>query len=424
MSAMVEEVKRRLAAMRGETPPEEEARTEPGADTSPGDGGAAFAEMLDNETAAATEQEHAAASTCVDAADWLDAPDEPDTPLVHELIELGEMVAIVGQSKAGKSFIALQLAVCIALGIPFLNRETVRQKVYIANLEVSRKQYKKRLRRLIQALGVDPHELNGWLFIDNMKGESASWQWCRDEARRHGCAVVVIDPFYQIFKGDENDITACTDAVDEMKVYQKEGFTLIVVFHSPKGFSGDRQLIDMISGSSVLARFPESIFGLLNHASEKTARVVKCILRNYAPPEDQTIRFDEGMFKVEDSIAPMVQTANSIHSQRAMKRADEIAAVIVEVLKANGAQKSKGSLALLTQDECARIWGDKQRPGDKKVAAVINSMVERRVLVEAPERTHVRGGSIPIGLPEQMGVNTPDDDDDSPMSRQGGVYAD
>ena len=408
------------SAVRPIPPPKVEAHTDPGAS----DNGKSIFDALKEEVDAATVAEHAAASTCVDAADWLDAPDEPDTPLVHELIELGEMVAIVGQSKAGKSFIALELAVCIALGIPFLGRETVRRKVYIANLEVSRKQYKKRLRRLVQALGVDSHELNGWLFIDNMKGESASWQWCRDEARRHGCAVVLIDPFYQIFKGDENDITACTDAVDEMKVYQKEGFTLIVVFHSPKGFSGDRQLIDMISGSSVLARFPESIFGLLNHATEENARVVKCVLRNYAPPEDQTIRFDEGMFKVEESIAPVVQTANSIHSQRAAKRADEIAAVVVEVLKANGAQKSKGSLALLTQDECARIWGDKQRPGDKKVAAVINSMVERRVLIEAEARSHVRGGSIPIGLPEQMGVAASDDADDSPLAGQGGVYAD
>ena len=122
-------------------------------------------ELLNEAEADATAEEHAAQSTCVDAADWLDAPDEPDTPLVHELIEQGEMVAIVGQSKAGKSFIALQLAVCVALGLPFLNRETVRQRVYLANLEVSARQYKKRLRKICDALGISPEYLRGWLFM-------------------------------------------------------------------------------------------------------------------------------------------------------------------------------------------------------------------------------------------------------------------
>lgn len=362
-------------------------------------------ELLNEAEADATAEEHAAQSTCVDAADWLDAPDEPDTPLVHELIEQGEMVAIVGQSKAGKSFIALQNAVCIALGLPFLGRETVRQRVYVANLEVSRKQYKKRLRKLCDALGISPKDLRGWLFIDNLKGESASWQWCRDEAKRHGCTVVLIDPFYQIFKGDESDVEACAAAIDEMKVYQRDGLTLIVVFHSPKGFSGDRQLIDMISGSSMLARFPESIVGLLNHAREKQCRVVKCVLRNYAPPEDQTIRFEDGMFRLTDNIAPDVETATSRGMATTQKSNADIAEIVLDVLNANGLQKRKGTLVTMVQDECQRRWGGTKRPGEKKVAAAVDSMLDHGVLIEGG-RAHERGGAKPIGTPEQMELFT------------------
>ena len=75
--------------------------------------------------------------TCVDAADWLNVEDEPDNPLVEGFIECGEVVAMVGQAKAGKSLLALQLAVCVAAGVPFLNRTCKRQRVYLANLEVS-----------------------------------------------------------------------------------------------------------------------------------------------------------------------------------------------------------------------------------------------------------------------------------------------
>ena len=357
--------------------------------------------LLSQETAAADEAEHAATSSCRDAADWLTEPDEPDEPLVHELIERGEMVAVVGQSKAGKSFIALQMAVCIATGAPFLGRDTERARVYVANLEVSRKQYKKRLRKLCAAFNVTPEDLHGWLFIDNMKGETATWDWCRNEAIRNGCGVVVIDPFYQIYHGDENDVNAINEAMAEMKKYQKAGLTTIIVYHSPKGFSGDRQLIDMISGSSTLARFPETIMGLLNHASHDDCRVVKFVLRNYAPPDDATIKFENGMFTPADDIAPVVQTANTHAAQAAKKATEQIAAVVEDMLRKLGQPTPKGALVAKTQDACAEKWGQKATPGEKKIAATIELMVNQGVLRQTG-RQHIKGGCIHVGLPSQF----------------------
>jgi hypothetical protein len=96
-----------------------------------------------------------------------------------------------------------------------------------------------------------------------------------------------------------------------MKAFARCGVTLCIVFHSPKGFSGDRQLIDMISGSSILARFPESVIGLLNHATEKTARVVDAVLRNYPPPEPFAVSLAEGALELAPDILPEVATARN-----------------------------------------------------------------------------------------------------------------
>ena len=252
-------------------------------------------------------------NTCVDAADWLKAEDEPDTPLVEGFIECGEVVALVGQAKAGKSLLALQLAVCIALGLPFMGKPTTRQRVYIANLEVSAKQYKKRLRRICKALGVNPEALRGWLFIDNMRGETASWETALAKCQKHGCAVALVDPFYQIARIVETDEQQCLDTVEQMKPFAKAGITLGIVFHSPKGFSGDRQFIDMISGSAILARFPESIIGLLNHATDKTARVVDAVLRNYQPPEPFAVSLANGLLELAPDISPEVATARNAY---------------------------------------------------------------------------------------------------------------
>ena len=254
-------------------------------------------------------KKHRERTTCTDAADWLTQADEPDAPIICGLIERGEMFALVGQSKAGKSLLALQMAVCVATGRDFLGRHVERKRVYIANLEVSGKQYKKRLRALCKTLGVSPTELQGWLFIDNMKGENASWEWMRDEAKLRDADLVMVDPFYQVFTGAETNEEDCLQAVREMKQFQRHGFTLGIVFHSPKGFSGDRQLIDMISGSSVLARFPESILGILNHATESGARVVDCELRNYAKPDPFAVRFTDGAFVTATDISTDVKSS-------------------------------------------------------------------------------------------------------------------
>lgn len=245
------------------------------------------------------------AGTCKDAAAWLDEPDEPTNPLVEDLIEVGSVIAIVGPAKAAKSWLAEQFAVCIATGTDFLGRKVKRQRVYYANVEISERQFKKRLRSICKRLEVNPEKLRGQLFVDNLRGHTATWELCLECARMHASELVVIDPFYQVFKGKETDETDCQAAVEEMKKFISDGSTLAVVFHAPKGYAGDRQIVDMISGSAVLVRYPENVVAILPHATEKTARVVDCsILRDYPPPDPFTVKLDGGALIPAPDISP------------------------------------------------------------------------------------------------------------------------
>ena len=291
--------------------------------------------LLEAEVADATIGERVSSGACKDAANWLEEEDEQDNPLVENFIEVGEVFAMVGQAKAGKSLLALQLGVCIAMGIPFCGMPCTRHRVYIANLEVSAKQYKKRLRRICDALGTTHDRLRGWLLIDNMKGESASFATVLAMCKAHSCDVAIVDPFYQIAHIVETDEQQCLDAVEEMKCFAKAKITLGVVFHSPKGFSGDRQLIDMISGSSILARFPESVIGLLNHSTIKTARVVDAVLRNYPPPEPFSVSTERGLLELDSTIRPEVATSrNAWRRAEQAERQRDLSPFIMDVLKA------------------------------------------------------------------------------------------
>ena len=283
-----------------------------------------FAEVAAEERAEAMERQHADANTCKDAADWLDEPDEPDNPLIHGLIEVGSLAAIVGPAKAAKSWLAEELAICIATGADFFGRRVKRQRVYYANVEISPRQFKKRLRSICKRLAIAPSDLRGWLSVENLRGHSATWKWCYDEARRRNAEAVVIDPFYQVFKGCETNEADCQAAVEEMKKFLAAGLTTIIVFHCPKGFSGDRQIVDMISGSSVLVRFPENVIAILPHATDKEARVVDCsVLRDYPPPDPFTVKFDDGALMLAPDIPPVLKSGVRTYKTAEQREAEK-----------------------------------------------------------------------------------------------------
>ena len=312
------------------------------------------------------ENQAAASDTSRNAGVWLEEPDEPDTPLIERFIDCGEFVAIVGQSKAGKSFFALQAAVCVATGRDFIGRQCVRKRVYYANLEVSSKQCKKRLRGMCTALEVSSGELRDWLFVDNLKCADATWEYALAVCKAHGCEVAIIDPFYKIAEVDEKDQRECLEAVKRMREFTKAGITLFVVFHSPKGFSGDRQLIDMISGSATLARDPESIIGLLNHATEKNVRIVETILRNYTLDEPSVVSLENGAFRLAPDISPEVATSRNaaLRSRTPEAKATEgklqkerLKKTVEEYFETNPALSVEAFYSALREYPAARAYG-------------------------------------------------------------------
>ena len=361
---------------------------------------------------AVAKQTAKASKTCLDAAAWLEQPDEADTPLIDGLVECGEFVALVGQSKAGKSLFALQAAVCVATGRDFLGRSCVRKRVYLGNLEVSAKQYKKRLRRICAALDVSPEDLRDWLFVDNMRGENATWANALQMCRAHECEVAVVDPFYQIAKIDENDQRACLEAVEEMKPFTKEGIALFVVFHSPKGFSGDRQLIDMISGSAILARVPESVIGLLNHATEKTARVINATLRNYPPFDPFAVTLEDGSFQLAPDTSPDVATSRNayLRSTANATPAADILPFVVRVIskhrdeaKAAGAEWQGVLLGACGEETYNLMKREGQKtPSKKSMSDLIQSLPPNQIKVTA--KTQI--GKF-VGTPEDLAWYAP-----------------
>ncbi len=260
-------------------------------------------------------------------SDWLAQPDEPERPVIQELIDCGDRVSVVGQSKARKSFYAMQLALAIATGICLLGVPTVRHRVLLINGEIRPGPYKKRLRRMIAKLAIAPAGLD-WLHVVNATEhpDSLSFDWIRAQAKKHGAQVVVLDPFY-LMVGDESDQIEVKQAIREIKRFAADDMTLVMVFHAAKGRIGDRQVIDRISGSGIFARDASTMISLCEHASEADAVVVTPVTRNHPPKEPRTVRFEDGAF-VQTEIAAVEK--NSQTKPKRVITDDEIRACFSE----------------------------------------------------------------------------------------------
>lgn len=246
----------------------------------------------------------------VNAAQWLAELDEEDQPVMDGVFDQGDRVAIVAQSKAKKSFLALQLAVCAATGRDFLGFTVERQKVLLINGEVKTSKYKHRLKGVTGKLGIPWSETASLHFLHTrpLDAEEVTLETILALCRRLEVTLCILDPFYTFIQ-NEIDQEQVKAAIQQMKQFSQHGITLVSVFHATKGLIGDRQIIDRIAGSGVFARDVDALLSMSVHEN-KTSVVLSFTTRNYSEPEARTIDFDEGAF-VDSDLAPVEMTSKS-----------------------------------------------------------------------------------------------------------------
>lgn len=186
-------------------------------------------------------------------------------PLPEELIEgilrRGHKMLISGSSKAGKSFLLMELCAAIATGGEWLGFRCRQGRVLYVNLEIDRASAFDRIRRICEAMGLD--DLHHNLQVLNLRGRAVPLNELvpRLVARmrdRHFDAVV-IDPIYKVITGDENnasDMGAFCNQFDRLAT--ETGCSVIYCHHHSKGAQGAKRAMDRASGSGVFARDPDA----------------------------------------------------------------------------------------------------------------------------------------------------------------------
>lgn len=252
-------------------------------------------------------------SLLVDAGDWLDTPPEAADAVMSGVFDTGDKMPIIGSSKTRKTFFVLQLAIMIAAGRScFLKWQIPKhRRVLFVQMEVKAAHFHARVYRMGKALGMEPAELDDRLAIANLRGVDFKAHEMIRLARRHEAEVVIVDPVYKLMDGDENlakDVKPLLAAFD--RITMETGAAVLYVHHDSKGDQSEKRTRDRGAGSGVLARDFDAAIYLTEHKLDGLL-CVETLLRNYAPQDAFSIRWENDHFVVAHDVATVLRTKNN-----------------------------------------------------------------------------------------------------------------
>ena len=137
---------------------------------------------------------------------WEDMP-ELAPCLIKGVLRQGHKLLIAGPSKAGKSFLLIEMCIAIAEGRNWLSWPCAQGRILYVNLELDRASCLHRFKDVYQAMGLRPEHLEN-IDIWNLRGKSRPMDklapmLIRRAAKKNYIAVI-IDPIYKVITGDEN----------------------------------------------------------------------------------------------------------------------------------------------------------------------------------------------------------------------------
>lgn len=187
--------------------------------------------------------------------------------LIDGVLRKGHKMLIAGPSKAGKSFLQIELCIAIAEGRNWCGWNCSQGRVLYVNLELDRASCLHRFRDVYEAIGWKPEHLDR-IDIWNLRGKSVPMDKLAPKLIRRAAkkdyVAIIIDPIYKVITGDENSADQMANFCNQFdKVCTELGCAVIYCHHHSKGSQGSKKSMDRASGSGVFARDPDAFLDLI-----------------------------------------------------------------------------------------------------------------------------------------------------------------
>ena len=268
------------------------------------------------------------------ASDWVQQPIVKSPPILEGLFEEGDKIMLVGHSKTRKSFMALQLAICVAANRKFLEFTPHQKKVLMIQFEIKENNFHARTVKMSEGLDIESSMLEN-LFIVNARGHLRNFEdleiFIKEVIDEVKPSFIILDPLYKLIDGDESkseDVKPLLRFFDFLAEYSKAA--VLYVHHDKKGFSSDHMTIDRGAGTGTLGRDIDCGIYLTPQDGNDSALVVEFKTRNHADRPMITVEWEDYRFK-NSALIPNKISKNS--SGKAKATLDQKIEAVLAMIK-------------------------------------------------------------------------------------------
>ena len=240
----------------------------------------------------------------------LKEPHDLTPELIQGTLRRGHKMLIAGPSKAGKSFLLMELAAAISTGGEWLGKRCRKGRVLYLNLEIDKNSFITRFEEIYKSMDLDIKNAEKITFLQ-LRGKSEALDKLAPmiirRVRGQELAAIILDPIYKVLTGDENNARDMSSFCNQFdRIATETGAAMIYVHHHSKGSQIGKRSMDRASGSGVFARDPDALLDMVELAHEqkdgdRTAWRVEATLRDFKPWAPINLWFEFPRHVVDES---------------------------------------------------------------------------------------------------------------------------
>ncbi len=190
----------------------------------------------------------------------MERPPVLDEVLIDGVMRRGDKMCVAGPSKSYKSFALIQLAIAMSCGTRWFGWKVKQGRVLYINCELRGESFRRRVWEVADKMrGADRGAIAANMDVWNMRGRTQPLETSKDhiieQAKDRRYDLVILDPVYKLFTGDENsaeEVSSFMLAMDELAM--RLHASIAYCHHHSKGAKGGVSAQDRFSGSGVFAR--------------------------------------------------------------------------------------------------------------------------------------------------------------------------